>query len=272
MSGLPATQARLVYRDRQPIRHWLTTEDRVLREKYASEGPAAAAAALPGRTIAAVYSRAKALGLKAPAPARAGRGRRTAYQFTDAIDAEIRQVYQGNPTRGALNALCARLLMPRWAVSRRAQLIGLAQPRFKERDWTPREIELLNEHAWKTPVVVQRVFKREGFSRSATAIVVKAKRLHLSRDEPGTFSACALAKLLGVHGKTVTRWIAVEGLRSERRGTKRQDVQGGDEHVIREKALRDWMRDHPQLVDLRKVDRFWFLELVLGAPRVGESK
>lgn len=261
---------RGVLHDRTPIRHWLTTEDRVLRELYETQGPTAAAAALPGRTVSAIYTRATTIGLKAPRPVRLGKPRRSAYTFTPAIDAEIRRVYQTVVARGALNALCARLMMPRHSVSRRAQLLGLLVPRFREPPWSEKEIELLHMHTVKTAVVIQRLLKRAGFTRTATAITVKRKRLHLPADEPGTYSANGLAKLMGVDGKTVTRWIHREGLRASRRGTKREAVQGGDEHRIVEKDLRTWIRKHPQVVDLRKVDRFWFLELVFGAPSIKE--
>lgn len=257
---------RELLRDRSPIRNWQITEDHILRTLYESQGPAAAAAALPCRTLSAVLTRANTIGLKAPRPVRLGQPRHVTYKFTPAIDAEIQRVYRCEISRGAVNALCARLMMPRHAVSRRAAMLGLLVPRFNEPPWSEKEIEILHLHSGKTPAVIQRLLKRAGFARTETAIIVKRKRLHLSTDEPGTYSAYGLAKLMGVDGKTVTRWIEREGLRSDRRGTARKPVQGGDEHTIRDKDLLAWIRSHPQLVDLRKVDRFWFLELVLGPP------
>ena len=70
--------------------------------------------------------------------------------------------------------------------------------------------------------------------------------------------------MFGVDGKTVTRWIACEDLPARRRGTARTAAQGGDEWEIERRKLRAWIRDHAQLVDLRKVDRYWFIDLAFG--------
>ena len=113
-----------------------------------------------------------------------------------------------------------------------------------------------------------RILRKAGYVRSATAVHVKRKRLKLGvaeeRRAAGLYSAHELAELLGVDPKTVTRWIAQEGLPARRRGTARTARQGADEWEIPITKLGPWIRDHAQLLDLRKVDRFWFIDLAFG--------
>lgn len=256
------TVERAQYHERRAVTHWKTHEDKILREHYPISGGAGVRALLPLRTAGAIYCRAHFLNL--PPPARRQKSTRYKYIFNDSIDAEIRRVYIERTTRNAINELAARLMFPRWVVSKRATSLGLKTPRFKEPDWTDAENELLESYSWQDPEQVARRFRHAGFKRTATAIAVRRKRLHLPTDAPGCYSANALAKLLGVDSKTVTRWIHAEGLPATRRGTERTPQQGGDEHVVKEADLRIWIRHHAQLVDLRKVERFWFIELAFG--------
>jgi excisionase family DNA binding protein len=116
--------------------------------------------------------------------------------------------------------------------------------------------------------VIRRKMAVKGFRRSTTAIAVKVKReginLRMSRDLAGIYSATSAAKLLGVDAKTIQRWIQAEGLPASRAGTARTAVQGGDEWRIKAKDLRRWIGEHARLVDVRKVSRDWFIDLLLG--------
>ncbi len=198
-------------------------------------------------------------------PARPGARK---YTIEPWIDAEIRRVYEAKPEhRGVVNELARRVGRPRWWVGKRALVLELKAPRFKEPDWTARELELLSTFAHHQPSVIARKFKAHGFRRSETAIVVMRKRQALDLHDPDHFTAMQLAGLLGVDGKTVTRWIFHEGLPAGRRGTVRTPQQGGDMHWIERKQLRVWMGRHAQLIDLRKVDRFWFLDLAFGSAK-----
>lgn len=245
--------------------YWSTAEDRVLREHYGSSGGPARCAELLGRSLSAVYSHAQTLGLRGTryAPVRPGARK---YEATPAIDAEIRRVYQEPPRRNAVKELAARVGRPRWWVSKRALALGLSVPRFKEPDWSAKELELLRALAHHTPPVIARKFRASGFRRSETAIVVKRKRLALDLRDSDHFTAAQLAGLMGVNGTTVAGWIRREGVPATRRGTRRVAAQGGDAHWIARRDLRAWIARHAQLVDLRKVDRFWFLDLAFGAP------
>jgi hypothetical protein len=77
-------------------------------------------------------------------------------------------------------------------------------------------------------------------------------------------SAHQTAECFGVDAKTVTRWISLGLLRADRRGTERVAEQGGDMWFIREKYLRRFVLENLNQVDLRKVDKYWFVDLITG--------
>lgn len=243
-------------------RAWTTREEAVLRARYADGGARACLAELPDRSLGSIYQHARKLGLRAPREA--GARARQRYFFSEALDVQIRLVYQSRPSRGDINALSRKLMRPRWWISKRAAALGLVVPRYKMSPWSPRELDLLRRKAHRHPEVIRRAFLAAGFRRTTTAIAVKIKRLGLETADPDHYTAHALARLLGVDGKTVTRWIAAESLPAKRRGTARETTQGGDHWWIHRADLRRWILSHAQLVDLRKVERYWFIELLGG--------
>lgn len=243
-------------------RAWTTVEERVLRETYGMPGGPRIAAEKIGRNIYAIYAHARKLGLRGVryVPERRN-GRR--YSIEPWIDREIERAYQ-SPRRGAIAELAARVMRPRGWLKSRALALGIAVARIKEPPWSAEEIALLERLAHHRIETIAQKFRDAGFRRTPTAIAVKRKRLKLSIQDPDHYTACQLAALMGVDVKVVTRWIAREGLRASRRGTLRTAQQGGDMWWIARSDLLRWMRDHAQLIDLRKVDRYWFLDLVLG--------
>jgi hypothetical protein len=58
------------------------------------------------------------------------------------------------------------------------------------------------------------------------------------------------------------RFIEVGVLPAVRRGTKRTAAQGGDQWLIMHEAVRTFVCQFPEEIDLAKVEKFWFLELV----------
>jgi len=61
----------------------------------------------------------------------------------------------------------------------------------------------------------------------------------------------------------IQRWIACGWLRDRRQGTRRHDGQGGDVHRFRENDIVEFIKTHPQEINLAKVEPTWFLDLVL---------
>ena len=69
----------------------------------------------------------------------------------------------------------------------------------------------------------------------------------------------------------VLRWIRTGALTAKRYHQTHQDTEPRAWRIKRG-ALRNFIRDHPTEVDLRKVNQLLFLELMLGAPRRWERE
>ncbi len=199
-------------------------------------------------------------------PMRRKRTRPPKYHFTPFIDELIRKTYREryNPQEGKIRELANRINMPRWRITRRAREIGAIEPRIKEPPWSERELHILEKNALFVPEVIQRKLKMAGFKRTITAIALKRKRLHLLRQQiKGT--ARAVAECFGVNPSTVVDiWIRKGYLKASRRGTDRTPQQGGDEWLIKEKDIRKFIIENIWIIDIRKVDKFWFVDILAG--------
>jgi hypothetical protein len=242
--------------------NWTTLEIKVVRELYPTGGPEACKPHLPFRTISAIYNRARVLGIKYEKVP--GSSPRKKWFSTDEIDREIVSTYQNNPEKNAINKLAERVSRPRWWVTKRAAKLGCYLPRFKEPDWIKAEEELLEKHAHKTPDIISGIFARNGFARSATAIIVKRKRLNCDLRDYDHYTASHLAKEFGVDIKAVTRWINNGWLKASRRGTKRTRSQGGDMWWVRRRDVKAFVADNVAQIDFRKVDKVWLVDLLVN--------
>jgi hypothetical protein len=245
-------------------RFWKTTEDAVLRAHYATRGPDHCERLL-ARSRAAIYARARALGLKPPTVVRSGHPRRV-WRASDEIDALIRAAWL-EPSKGYAERVAAQVGRPKWWCCRRAMILGLSQPAAKQPAWTSQEEELLASLAHLGPATIARKLTAAGYRRSPTAIKVRLKRLGIScrqaRLDEGLMTATQLADVMGVDVKTVLRWIDHEDLPATRRAAA--DEGRVRDYEIATFRLRGWLAGHAALVDLRKVDKFWFVDLAFGA-------
>jgi hypothetical protein len=188
--------------------------------------------------------------------------RRHKHRFTPEIDGRIREIYLRLPTtkmRPGVRKLAEQIGIPHWAVKKRARELGLA--RTKEKPWSEPELAILARYAWMSDERIRLKLKSVGYSRTATAIHLKLKRMHFKCD-PEFYSGKGLADALGIDSHVVTRWIKADHLRAQLRGTSRTEQQGGDIYLIREKDVRRFILEYPTEIDLRKVDQLWFLDLI----------
>ena len=200
--------------------------------------------------------------------AQAPRSKRRKYSFTPAMDDAIRGAYQlfldyGN--RNAIGECATRLQLPKWMVTRRAGALGLA--RIKEPVWCEEEVVVLQRWGHLTDAVVQRKLKGAGFHRSLNGIHLKMRRLRIKQNLDG-YSATALGTAFGVDGHKITYWIHRNMLKATRRDTDRTERQGGDIYWITHKAVYTFVLSYPDEIDLRRVEKWWFLDLITGG-RIG---
>lgn len=241
--------------------NWTTTETAVLREHYPKGGVKPCAELLPHRTGGAIQQQAAKLNIKAPSRL----GSRRSWPNSDDIDRQIINCYTVNYKHGAIKALAERLNRPHWWVKNRAQVLGVSQPTKRDRPWTYEEITLLEEYQGKTPEIIRRALKRRGFKRTRTAITVKRKKLGISARPTDSYSGCELAQLMGVNNATVAKWCRQGWIKADRRDTQRTEKQGGDIWHIKPEAVRRFVIDYTAHVDVRKVDKFWFIDLLTGS-------
>lgn len=193
---------------------------------------------------------------------------RRRYSFTPIMDDEIRSAYRlflCENDRKAITICAQKLHLPKWMVTRRGADLGLA--RVKEPLWSDAEVAVLERWGHLTDGAIQRRLKAAGFQRSINGIHLKLKRLRIKQNLDG-YSATALAATFGVDGHKILYWINRKMLKASRRGTERTERQGGDTYWITHRAVRDFVLQCPDEVDLRKVDKWWFLDLVT-AGRIG---
>jgi hypothetical protein len=248
-----------------PRAPWTTAQEKRLRAAWAEGGLAAAVDALPERTTAALYQRAQRLGLTGKGPRRDRGSFRQRWEATPVIDEAIRRAYQAvkaGRSRATAVAVARAYGRPAWWVRRRADQLGLSVPRDRGKDWSAAEDQILRE-AEGTPIPrIAASLTRAGFKRTTAAVRVRMTRLKLSTaaEDPQVMSALQLGLVLGVDSRTVGRWIEKGWLaaRAIGEGEARQHWR------IHRKAARAFVFARPEAVDLRKVEKFGFLDLLGG--------
>lgn len=175
--------------------------------------------------------------------------------WNDMTDTVLRRLYDP-AVKGRSQHPATRLKVPRWVVNRRAAVLGLSRP--KERPWSADDEAYLEANLHHVSV---KAFASK-FGRSQTAVKLKAKRLGLRKYGEG-YTACSLAEALGVDPHWVLARIRSGTLRASHRHTDRTPEQGGDSWLITDEALIEFLREHPYDIDLRKVDSFWFMDLIV---------
>jgi hypothetical protein len=197
-------------------------------------------------------------------------GKTVKHIVTPEMHDAIRQAYAGETGNGQINDLAARIGLPRWKVTRYAISQGWTARTNKEPDWTAKEIDILERSAHRAPEVIQRYLKRAGFKRSVTGIILKRKRMRLLQNLEGQ-SAQGLAGCFGIDVHCVMRWINRGQLKAMPRGLHRTPQQGGDIYLIKDRWVRDFVLANLAEVDLRKVDKYWFVDLIANGSKNGEA-
>lgn len=251
---------------RRAKRYWTEEENEILRTHYPTGGLAACAVRLPQHHSSrfSIYGQAYKLGLR-----KAGvKANRTKLDFGPDMDERIRAGWErmDGKKRGALNALADALGVPRWWLGKRMVKLGLdVTPHRKEPPWTAAEEALMARVPLHDLDRSSRIFREHGFYRSAIAIGVKAKRMQLSRRATHTtLSAVAAARIAGFDPKNFGTMIHRGEIAAVRRDDRRLPQQGGSRWMIEKDALRRFIVDNLERIDLRKVDKFSFVDLLVG--------
>jgi len=175
---------------------------------------------------------------------------------------QIRKTYQASTGSGEIAELAKRLRLPRWKITRHAQKMGWIAKGKKEPYWTEEEEKTLQHFARYCPEKIQLKMVAAGYARrTVAAICLKMKRLRCRQNIEG-YSARFVSECLGVDVHFVTRAINTGKLRAKKRGTARTEEQGGDMWFIREWDIRAYIIENVNEIDIRKVDKTWFVDLL----------
>jgi hypothetical protein len=238
---------------------WSPEEIALVRQHYPTGGASKCAEHLPRRTLGAISLKAKALKLPKPP----FKKHAAAFTTTPHIDAAIKRHYANNPKRGGLSKLAHQIARPVGWVSRRAVEMGIQRPRFDSPKWSERELEILRASAWRVPGAIARILRREGFRRSTNAIHLKLTRLRCDRTNDDVYTALGLSELFGVDKGTVTTWIKRGLLKAGARGTDHPN----DAYLVHHNSVRRFVIENAAAVDIRRVDKDWFIDLLANTVR-----
>jgi hypothetical protein len=183
----------------------------------------------------------------------AGTGKHTKYVWEPWMDELVRQRYDSQPR--TIDWLQTQIPFPRPIIQQRAQKLGVA--RLRTPGWTEAELAYVHTHLGHE--AVPAIAKKLG--RSQTAIRLMAKRRGINKHTTGGYTANSLVSLLGWQHHRTKQLVERGWLQATRRqmayGDKRPDA-----YLITEEALYRCLIAHPELIDLRRVDKDWFLDLV----------
>jgi len=195
------------------------------------------------------------------------------YTWLPEYDAELKAHYFGGLNRRfqVLNRMVRMTGLPRWYIKRQAARLGLTM-KMDRKPWTQAELTLLERLVGR--VSAATIAKR--LHRPESSVVNKLKRLGSSRRVREGYTMRDLEQCLGEDHHKISVWIASGWLRDRHQGTHRHGGNGNDIHRIREKDILRFIRNHPQEINLGKVDQLWFLDLVLlrgrEAPEANTSR
>lgn len=255
IAGPPGTETRS---RRQP---WTRAEKDILSTHYPQGGLVVCQFLLPHRDSNSIRSMKSRLGLHI-----LHRQQPTKVDWTPAIDAQIRAAYS-NPIKGTIKSAAARLGIPYGAFRYRAAILGCVLHCQSPR-WTDAENEMLESWGDLGLRSIQNKLAAAGYKRSLAGIQSQLQRLGNDSRDPDRFSAGHLAKLCGVDGSVVRRWIKKGWLKAKKEPAK--FVVNPTEPwiwMIRRKDFRLFLQNYPSAIDLRKVDSLWFIEITVGLPK-----
>ena len=181
------------------------------------------------------------------------------YFFTPEMDKEIHYTYSVNTDgKPRVINLAKKFNMPRWAVYQRALKIGAVNSSHQKKPWSEEEVRILRKYSRYAPQTINKRLAKAGYQRSIASIVLKRKRMRLLSNLDG-MSACLCAEFFGKDPHAVLKYIGQGLLKAQ---VIRRDREGKANYYIKEKDLRNFIINNPYLIDLRKVEKYYFIELV----------
>src|SRR5260370_10972428 len=185
---------------------------------------------------------------------------RVKYTWLPEYDAYLKAHYFGGLNRRfqVLTRMVRMTGLPPWYIKRQAARLGLTM-KMERRPWTQAELDLLEKPIRR--VSSATIAKR--LRRPESSVVNKLKRLGTSRRVRDGYTMRELELCLGEDHHKIAGWITNGWLHDRLQGTHRHNGNGNDIHRIRKQNIFAFIRNHPQKINLGKVDQTRVLDLVL---------
>jgi len=182
------------------------------------------------------------------------------YVWRPEYDEYLKAHYYGGLNRRfqVLNRMIRETRLPRWYIKKRAARLGLTMHQDK-RLWTMAEEAIVEHLVGKVSALT--IAKR--LKRTEASVVLKIKRMGLSRRVRNGYTMRDLEECLGEDHRKIQRWIENGWLRDRLQGTHRHNGNGCDIHRFQEKDILTFLKQHPREITLGRVDQIWFLDVLL---------
>lgn len=146
--------------------------------------------------------------------------------------------------------------IPRDKVKTWACQLGLA--RKKEPRWTTKDLNYVerNLHKKSLGAIAKHLH------RTKTAVTIKAKKLGVAKSHEGYTMRGLMVGLGMTNHHRVLFWLEQGWLKGSRRKTERPAER--DIWYFSDRAIRDFVRSHPEEVDPRRADWLWLVDVLLG--------
>lgn len=253
-----AQEAEAVQAAPSPRRMWSAGDVAIMREHWAALGTVRIQPMLSvWRSESCIQGKAKRMGLSRA-------GKRAPYQRyaqSDLVDHQIRTAYAtGKP--GEVKALSARLGRGSGWIRWRAMQLGCRPVRVKEPDWSSREEAILERMEGKGVIALRNALRKAGYTRGLKAIYQRLHKRGLDLHESGYMTLPTIAHAMGIDAKCLDRWVRVLELRT----VTRRNHEGEMMHIrwVTRAELRRFILDNLLYVDIRKADKFWLVDLLVG--------
>jgi hypothetical protein len=182
------------------------------------------------------------------------------YTWRPECDAYLNAHYFGGLNRRfrVLTRMVRLTGLPRWYIKRQAARLGLTM-HMDRKPWTSTELNLLERLVGRssTATIAKRLHRPE------SSVVNRLKRMGTSRRVRDGYTMRDLELCLGEDHRKISAWIVNGWLQDRLQGTRRHGGNGNDIHRIREQDILTFIKNHPQEINLGRVDQVWFLDLVL---------
>lgn len=187
------------------------------------------------------------------------------FEFSSQIDLRIMSIYACNRRRKkrltALERLAGASNIPASALALRAVQLGCHETRNPT--WGSTELAILQRFAHRSKQSIVQALADAGYHRTTKAgRIIQARHTILTSSTPSHYSVQQLSCRIGIDAKSAKIWLDKGWLDFEMKGTARTKQQGGDTRLVSAGAVTTLLRDHPELLDFRKVDHKWLLALL----------